>query len=206
MGTFLAIFFAIVGVAILGVSLYMINRTKQLNRDGVAVTGKVTGIQKVEKNLNGKVVNLGYDTVFSIDYNGQNFVEKIRTTNYYEVGSLQSGKYIFNGKKGNFFLDGEGVYTGSMQNGLLMLYLSGIPFLLALIAAKPINQEILFLLLFIYIVAFAIGVRKSPTGFSRFKYDNPESAQGVTLREFFRFKEKTSDEEKSDTDREENDR
>ena len=184
MGTFITVFFLIVGIAILCLAIYILLKTKKLNNEGKKVTATVVGSEKIEKDLNGKTVNLGYDTTFEISYDGSVFTKKMRTARLYETGTKQNGTYIFEGKKEKFYLDDEGIYTGSTQNAFLLLYLSGIPFLLALVVAKPINQEILSGLLFIYIVAFAVGIRKSPRGFSRFKYDDPKSAQGVKIKDF----------------------
>ncbi len=194
----MAIFFLVVGIVILLVSLYMIFRTIQLNKKGVKIITTVTECEEVEKVLKDKVVKLGYDTTFKFEYDGEMYTEIMRTEKKYEIGSTHSGTYIHNGKQGNLYLDEEGVYNGSIQNGLLVLYLSGIPFLLAVIMGTKLNQEISSLFLFLYIVAFVVGVRLSPKGFSRFKYDDPESAKGVNLKEFFKINDKIDETNEQD--------
>lgn len=186
----MAIFCILVGFIILGISLYIIIKTKQLNKKGVKIIATVVNCEKIEKKLNDKTVELGYNTTFSLEYKGDIYEETLKTSKSYEVGSNHKGTYIHNGKQGNLYLEKEGIFNGSIQSGLLVLYLSGIPFLLALIFAAPVNQEISFAILFIYILAFVIGISLAPNTFSRFKYDDPQSAKGVSLKEFFKIIEK----------------
>ena len=181
----------------------MIIKTKYINKKGVEAIGTVIESEKVEKNLNGKIIELGYDTIFNIECDGNSYTQKKRTNKFYEVGTAQQGIYIQNKKNGEFYLSEEGIYNGSNQNGLLILYLSGIPFFLALIIAKQINKDILYVFLFFYILAIAIIVRKSPKSFSRFKYENPESAKGISLKEFLKIRD-TSNKEKNDSNTDNN--
>ena len=105
------IFFILLGLIVLSMSLYMIIRTKQINKIGIKTTAIVKSSEKIEKDLNGKIKQLGYDTTFEVEYNGERYTKLIRTSKEYEIGSSYEGTYVNNGKKDKLYLDEEGVYN-----------------------------------------------------------------------------------------------